>query len=117
MIHRKADIVTESRPNLRGGQGNPLFRHFFSAEDLGGRADMLAIVILQPGESVGEHPHNGNGEVYLILTGAATVTEDGVDYELQAGEAEFCADGHTHAIRNHTDATMSFLALIVKDRV
>lgn len=116
MIHHNHDILSESRPNLRGGEGNPLFRHIFTAEDLGGRADMLSVITLQPGERIGEHVHSGNGEVYLILSGAATVTEDGVDYELQPGEAEFCADGHSHAIRNHTQAEMSFLALIMKDR-
>lgn len=116
MIHRNHDIPSETRPNLRGGQGNPLFRHIFTAEDLGGRADLLSFITLQPGEFVGEHTHTDNGEVYLVLRGEATVTEDGVDYVLQPGEAEFCADGHSHAIRNHTNKEMAFLALIMKDR-
>ena len=44
------------------------------------------------------------------------VEEDGVEHELCVGDAEFCADGHTHAIRNHTDEVASFLALIINDR-
>ena len=59
---------------------------------------------LQAGESVGVHPHVGNGEVYYLLSGSATVAEDSEERILQPGDAEFCADGHTHAIRNHTDA-------------
>ena len=116
MIYKKSEMFTEHKPNLRGGEGSPLFRHLFAAEELGGRASMLAAVTLQPGESIGTHPHEGNGEVYYVLTGSAMVEEDGVERELFAGDAEFCADGHSHAIRNHTDEPMSFLALILPDR-
>lgn len=36
--------------------------------------------------------------------------------EIHAGDAEFCADGHTHAIFNHTSEPTVFLALILSDR-
>ena len=113
MIHLHSQMQTEYKPNLRGGAGSPEFCHLFSKDDLGGRASLLASVTLQPGESVGEHPHVDNAEVYWILSGSAMVAEDGVETELHAGDAEFCADGHTHAIRNHTDAPVTFLALIL----
>ena len=116
MFHLKNDMTTEIKSNLRGGTGDLQFRHLFSGEELGGRADLLACVTLRPGESVGEHPHVGNGEVYYVLSGAVTVTEDGESRVLQAGDAEFCADGHTHSIFNHTDEDARFLALIMKDR-
>ena len=116
MIYKKSEMFTEHKPNLRGGEGSPLFRHLFAAEELGGRASMLAAVTLQPGESVGVHEHVDNGEVYYILEGKAMVAEDGVETELVAGDAEFCADGHSHAIRNHTDEPTVFLALIVPNR-
>ena len=116
MFHLKTEMTTEIKSNLRGGVGDLQFTHLFSGAELGGRADMLAVVTLQPGESVGEHPHNGNGEVYYILSGSATVTEDGTARILNPGDAEFCADGHTHSIVNHTDEPATFLALIMKDR-
>ena len=50
------------------------------------------------------------------LEGAATVTEDGESRELHIGDAEFCADGHTHSIRNHTGSVTRFLAVIVPNR-
>lgn len=46
----------------------------------------------------------------------ATVTEDGESRELHVGDAEFCADGHTHSIRNHTGSVTRFLAVIVPNR-
>jgi len=56
-----------------------------------------------------------NGELYLVLSGKVMVTEDGVEAEMLAGDSEFCAHGHTHSIRNHTDEPAVFLALIVNN--
>ena len=36
--------------------------------------------------------------------------------DLHPGDAEFCADGHSHSIENHTDEPATFLALIMADR-
>ena len=116
MISKNSEMVSEHKTNVRGGEGSPLFQHLFSPEELKNRASMLAAVTLQPGESVGVHPHVDNGEVYYILKGKAMVEEDGIETELSAGDAEFCADGHSHAIRNHTHEAMTFLALIVPNR-
>jgi len=116
MFHLKNEMNVEIKSKLRGGVGDLEFCHLFSGEELGGRADLFAIVTLEPGQSVGEHPHTTNGEAYVILSGSATVTEDGESRMLQAGDAEFCADGHTHSIFNHTGEPATFLALIMKDR-
>lgn len=116
MFQMKDDMQTAVKHNIRGGEGSPSFCYLFSAEQLGNRAEMMAVITLQPGESVGVHPHETNGEAYYILEGAATVTEDGESRELHAGDAEFCADGHTHSIRNHTGSVTRFLAVIVPNR-
>lgn len=116
MFQMKDEMATAVKHNIRGGNGSPSFRYLFSAEQLGSRAEMMAVITLQPGESVGVHPHETNGEAYVILEGAATVTEDGAARELHVGDAEFCADGHTHSIRNHTDAVTRFLAVILPNR-
>ena len=116
MFHLKNDMNHEIKSNLRGGVGDLDFCHLFSGAELGGRADLFAVVTLQPGQSIGTHPHSANGAAYLILSGSLTVTEDGVARILNPGDAEFCADGHSHSIENHTDEPASFLALIMPDR-
>ena len=116
MFHLKNDMLHEIKSNLRGGVGDLDFCHLFSGQELGGRADLFAVVTLQPGQSIGEHDHSTNGEAYLVLSGSVTVTEDGESRVLTPGDAEFCADGHKHSICNHTDEPASFLALIMKDR-
>lgn len=116
MYRKYEDMNVEVRHNLRGGVGDPVTRQIFSPEELGGRAEMFNIMTLQPGESVGEHDHVTNGEAYLILSGSVTVTDDADSRILNVGDAEFCADGHKHSIRNHTSEPASFLALIMPNR-
>lgn len=116
MIHKNKDMLRKVISNVRGGEGSPEFVHLFSEEDLGGRMSFLSVVTLQPGESVGCHPHDTNGEVYYVLSGSVMVIEDGKETILSAGDAEFCADGHSHGVCNHTDAPASFLAVIAPDR-
>ena len=116
MFQMKDEMQTAVKSNIRGGNGSPSFRYRFSAEQLGNRAEMMAVITLQPGESVGVHPHETNGEAYYILEGSATVTEDGQSRMLLPGDAEFCADGHTHSIVNHTDGVTRFFAVIVPNR-
>lgn len=116
MFREQEKMTVEVKEKVRGGIGTPVFRHLFSAAELGGRADMMAVVTLEPGESIGPHSHSTNAEAYYLLEGSATVLEDGTERELMPGDAEFCADGHIHAIRNHTQAPARFLALILPDR-
>lgn len=115
MFHLKSDMTTEVKHNIRGGDGSPSFLHLLTPEAMGSWCSLASIVTLQPGESVGEHPHVDNGELYLVLTGKAQVTEDGITRELLPGDTEFCAHGHTHSIANHTDEAATFLALIVQN--
>jgi len=116
MIHRKQDQTVEKRYNVRGGAGSPEFRELFSKAEAGGRADLLAVITLQPGESIGLHSHDTNAELYYILSGVVTVTEDGAVYQLEPGDAAFCGDGHSHSMSNETDVPVSVLAVIVPDR-
>lgn len=116
MFKKNDERHVEVRHNIRGGVGDPVSRHIFSSEELGGRAEMFTVMTLQPGESIGVHEHTANGEAYYILSGSLTVSDDDESRVLSAGDAQFCADGHTHAVRNHTDEPASFLALILPNR-
>ena len=116
MYQMQEQMTVERKKNVRGGAGAPEFCHLFSAEEVGGRAQMLAVITLQPGESIGEHDHTANGEGYLVLEGEVTVTDGAESRVLCAGDAEFCADGNTHSICNHTDKAAKFFAFILPNR-
>lgn len=112
MIKKKEAMSHTTRENMRGGKGQIQFVNLFEGEELP-KTRVFSVLTIQPGDSIGEHPHTGEGEAYIILEGSATVSEDGVDYILNAGDAEYCSDGHTHAILNHTDKPVSLLAIVI----
>ncbi len=112
MIKKLENRVETTVENLVGGAGTVKLSHIFSREELP-KTRICSVLTLEPGCSVGIHPHQGEGEIYLILEGSATVHEDGVDYILTEGDAEYCSDGHTHGILNHTDTAMKFLAIVI----
>lgn len=113
MITLLKDITPTYKEKAAGGEGRVEFRHPFTMEELGGRFCNLMRATLRPGDSVGVHAHCDNAEVYYMLEGSATVIDDGAETVLNPGDAQFCADGHTHGIYNHTDREASFLAIIV----
>lgn len=113
MIKHREEMTHTTREALRGGRGVLDFTHIFEGDEVE-KTRLFAVITVQPGDSIGVHPHDGEGEAYLILDGAATVTEDGVDHILQAGDAEYCTGGHTHGLLNHTDAPVSLLAIVIK---
>lgn len=113
MIKRKETMQQDVRENVRGGKGKLLFHNVFDEGQVA-NSRVFAVVTAQPGDSLGVHTHVNEGEVYLILDGELTVTEDGVDYILKAGDAEYCADGHSHGFVNHGDQPASLLAVIIQ---
>ena len=55
-------------------------------------------------------------EAGTILEGVGHVLEDGVEYDLAAGDIMQCRDGSSHSIENRTDKPLRFLALIINVR-
>lgn len=116
MICREENQGRRIKSDIWGGTGDVHFQDLFTESDLGGRLSMISRVTLMPGDAIGLHSHTENGEVYYVLEGSGIVTDDGEDYRLNPGDAQFCADGHTHGLRNDTNAPLVFLAVIIPNR-
>ena len=112
MIKRKEQMAHTEKSNMRGGNGTIHGVTVFEQSEVP-KTRVYSVMTFRPGDSIGVHSHTGEGETYLILEGDAVVTEDGVDYVLHAGDAEYCSDGHTHAIANQSDRPMSMLAIVM----
>jgi mannose-6-phosphate isomerase-like protein (cupin superfamily) len=54
--------------------------------------------LMEPGTTIGEHTHSGDEELWIILSGRATVVEDGRATELGPGDAHLLRDGGTHQL-------------------
>lgn len=113
MIQRKEAMTVSDRTNVKGGEGTYQSLALFTPEQVE-KTTLFAINTLPPQTSIGIHPHTTEGEAYVILEGEAVVHEDGRDYVLSAGDAEYCTGGHVHGIANRSERPVKFLAIIMK---
>jgi len=113
MIQYQKDMPSKVTEKPRGGEGSAVMTDLLNT--LPKNVSFFKRVCLAPHSSVGEHPHMGNAEIYLILKGDAIIVDNGVEYAVTAGDCHCCFNGSTHAIKNPTDAPMEFLGCIVEE--
>ena len=112
MIRRKDELNVVQMEGLKGGTGVTELRHILAAEELGKTGRLFAHMVVHPGDSIGYHKHEGEYEVYYILDGTATLTQDGEVYELHSGDVAICPPGSSHGVENCSDKDLHFMAAI-----
>jgi quercetin dioxygenase-like cupin family protein len=101
------------RENMRGGEGALVFHDFLTPEGAFGAGKLFSRTVIPAGASIGAHRHDGEFEVYYLLSGEADVLDDGEWVALKAGDVHVCASGETHAIRNNGTKDAAVLMLIL----
>lgn len=114
MIKEKKDIQIQVVENAGNIDGRIAKHHILTPEEMGGRAPLFARIDLPAGSTIKEHDHTDDAEVYYILEGDLTVTDDNETRILHPGDVLFTADGHRHSITNNTNQPGVFLAVILK---
>lgn len=98
-----------------GGKGTITIVKLLGPDELDGKCEMFAKVIIPPGCSIGVHEHVGTTETYHILSGLALYNNNGVEIEIGTGMTSFCPDGEKHGIANISNTEdLVFTALIIK---
>ncbi len=114
MVREASEVRIEKREKMRGGNGIIEVTHFTnSPEELFGKGRMFARMTLKPGDSIGFHKHEGDGELYYILSGNAKYDDNGEIRRIQAGDVTICPEGEGHGIENDTDEPIDIIALIL----
>lgn len=114
MIIKKENMPREERSAWRGGEGAPVITHL-CPEGRPANWRFMALVDFKPGESIGEHAHSGEHELYYILKGEATVIDNGEPVIVRAGDAIVTGNGASHSIKNTGTEELSMLAIVVND--
>jgi uncharacterized cupin superfamily protein len=68
---------------------------------------------LPPGASIGTHAHEGERELFYVISGEAVLTEDGRESILKPGDASLTGGGGTHALANRSEKSAEIIALII----
>ena len=113
MVKKHAEMKREIRSQVRGGVGDLEMVHLLEEAELSGKAKMCAKFTIAPGCSIGEHAHDPDGELYIILSGAGMVNDNGTPREVSAGDAVWTADGERHSIINHGTKPLELSAIVI----
>ena len=98
---------------VQNGKGLIHIKDLTDKEGLYGHGRMFSHVTVDPGCSIGYHSHEGEFEVYYILSGTAKIVDEGEEYLLHAGDMMQCKSGHAHSIENAGETPLEHIALIL----
>ena len=98
---------------MRGGAGSVEFLHIFRKEELTGKARLFAKLRLPPGSSIGFHTHDGEEEIFYILSGEGEVRESDVPDHVGPGDAVLTGGGAGHSIANTGTQPLDLMAVIL----
>ena len=113
MIKKKSEIEGKVVANLRGGIGNVTMFNFLTEQEARGSGRLFARVVIEPGNTIGAHKHEGDMEAYYILKGKGLVSDGGTEVILEAGDCHVCPDGHSHSLKNAGDDPLEFIAIVL----
>lgn len=113
MIRKAREQRHSQEPELKGGRDTTRLIHFLEEEESYGAGRLFGISIIPPGGSIGYHTHTGDFEIYYILSGTATVNDNGKWDVLRAGDSMTCREGDSHSIENNGDCDLEYVAIIL----
>ena len=112
MLVKKSSLSRVEVENARGGNG-VLHRWDYIKEALPcSRLTMMSWLDINPGVSVGRHPHNGNFESYIVFEGTGRVWDNDSFESVEAGDLLLTSSGEQHSIENTGSTTLRVLAFI-----
>ena len=113
MIRKKEDQPIEFRC-IRNGIGETEQRKIIVSDDeLYGKGRLFNLMIIEPGNSIGEHAHEGDNEIFYFLEGTGEYNDNGTIVEVGPGDTTICSDGELHGLKNTGDVPLEFIALIL----
>jgi mannose-6-phosphate isomerase-like protein (cupin superfamily) len=113
MYRSKENALTESKC-IRNGIGETHMTKILNgADEMYGKGRMFNIMVIDPGNSIGEHYHTGDNEIFYFLSGTGVYNDNGTEVRVGPGDTVVCNDGEKHSLRNDGDEPLRFIALIL----
>lgn len=114
MIIHAREQSREVHENYSGGQGCITFTSLLPDEAfLKGEARFFKTMAFSPGASIGEHVHDGNIALYIVLAGHGIATDNGITHPIAAGDVLVTSDGGSHGIHDGGDGDLVVLGCVL----
>ncbi len=113
MLKKSAEIVARIGENMRGGSGQVYTYDFLTREESGGKGRLFGKMVLPAGASIGMHRHEGEFEVYYVVSGTGLVNDGQADYAISPGDMYLCQDGGAHLLLNNGAEDLVIIAIIL----
>ena len=113
MVRTKNEQTVEFKC-IRGGNGEAeMHKILNSVDELYGKGRMFNHMILAPGNSIGEHRHEGDNEIFYFLKGSGLYNDNGNQVRVNPGDTAICSSGEVHSLNNDGEESLEFIALIL----
>ena len=114
MLYRHSDeMVTQQIEKMRGGQGTVTVKNLLNPDEMLGKGRLFAQNTLPPGASIGLHRHQGDIEVYYVLSGSGVYRNNDQSFAVGPGDLTQVDDQNLHSIENTGDVPLVLIALIL----
>ena len=113
MIRRSDEIKERRVQNARGGDNEVIFYDWMKPEDAKGHGRLFSELVIPPGASIGYHEHSGEFEAFYVISGEATIDDNGKQEVIKAGDMAICKDGEGHSTRNNGSEDLVLIAMIM----
>ncbi len=85
-------------------------------DEFTGAARVYNMMHMLPNCKLGYHPHDGETEVFYIVSGKGIFTDDDKEFDVEAGDVLLTGTGHGHALENKGNEELVYAALIYYDK-
>lgn len=97
MIIDFPNMPVELKPNFQGGEKE------FTVQMFNDGQNKIMHGVLTPGSSIGLHTHTTSSEILFLISGHATLLDDGEEKTLLPGQCAYCPKGHNHSLINPSE--------------
>ena len=113
MVRAKNEQTVEFKC-IRGGIGEAEMKKILLGEaELYSKGRMFNHMVLAPGNTIGEHQHSVDNEIFYFLSGTGEYNDNGTVVTVHPGDTAICNDGEVHSLKNTGSEPLEFIALIL----
>lgn len=114
MVRRSDEKQVDKFEHKFGADGYITVRSLINCDkELNDKGRVFAHTTVAPHSGIGYHVHNGDTEIYYVLSGKAKYNDNGTLTTIEAGDVTFTPSGTGHGIENDSDEPLDIIALII----